>query len=128
MAHVAIVRPNRAGGEKPPDAADLKERPEKRRQPPARSRSKIFEKSEKKSCHTPHPALFLSPKPNQTNGETNDKKRTTNVPRGLCRGGRLAVAHEHECLRANAGRLACIRASRNRPWSRRSRPSACHRR
>jgi hypothetical protein len=45
------------------------------RQQPAHGRSKIFEKSEKKSCHPMGAPLFLTAKPNPTNGETNDKKR-----------------------------------------------------
>ncbi len=42
---------------------------------PSLPRSKFFEKSEKKPCQAPHASVFLTPKPNQTNGETNDKTR-----------------------------------------------------
>jgi hypothetical protein len=41
-------------------------------------RSKKFKKSEKKACQGIRNLISL-PKPNQTNGETNDKKRTKNV-------------------------------------------------
>jgi hypothetical protein len=37
--------------------------------------SKKVEKSEKKACQ-PFKNSIILPKPNQTNGETNDKKRT----------------------------------------------------
>jgi len=39
---------------------------------------KKFKKSEKKACQGIRNLLSL-PKPNQTNGETNDKQRTKNV-------------------------------------------------
>jgi hypothetical protein len=39
---------------------------------------KKFEKSEKKACQAIRNLITL-PKPNQTNGETNDTKRTKNV-------------------------------------------------
>jgi hypothetical protein len=39
---------------------------------------KKFEKSEKKACQR-FGNLISLPKPNQTNGETNDTKRTKNV-------------------------------------------------
>jgi hypothetical protein len=39
---------------------------------------KNFEKSEKKACQR-FENLITVPKPNQTNGETNDTKRTKNV-------------------------------------------------
>jgi hypothetical protein len=45
------------------------------RHQPHKVRSNIFEKSEKKSCHPIGTPLFLTAKPNPTNGETNDKKR-----------------------------------------------------
>src|SRR5437764_8419660 len=41
-----------------------------------RVRSKNFEKSEKKACQPAQTPLILTAKPNQTIGETNDKKRT----------------------------------------------------
>jgi hypothetical protein len=41
-------------------------------------RSKKIKKSEKKACQGIRNLLSL-PKPNQTNGETNDKTRTKNV-------------------------------------------------
>jgi hypothetical protein len=41
-------------------------------------RSKKIEKSEKKACQGLRNLISL-PKPNQTNGETNDTKRTKNV-------------------------------------------------
>jgi hypothetical protein len=42
------------------------------RHQPFESRSKIFEKSEKMSCNASAGSLFLTAKPNPTNGETND--------------------------------------------------------
>src|SRR5205085_4123388 len=42
-------------------------------------RSKYFKKSEKKACQPFQTSLFLTAKPNQTNGETNDKIRTTPI-------------------------------------------------
>jgi hypothetical protein len=45
---------------------------------PSFCRSKKFKKSEKKACQGLRNSISL-PKPNQTNGETNDKKRTKNV-------------------------------------------------
>ena len=36
---------------------------------------RFFEKSEKKPCQPVLTSVFLTPKPNQTNGETNDKTR-----------------------------------------------------
>jgi hypothetical protein len=47
-------------------------------QMPSFRRSKKFEKSEKKACQG-HRHLIILSKPNQTNGETNDTKRTKNV-------------------------------------------------
>jgi hypothetical protein len=41
-------------------------------------RSKKVQKSEKKACQGLRNSISLS-KPNQTNGETNDTKRTKNV-------------------------------------------------
>jgi hypothetical protein len=48
-----------------------------RQMPPFR-RSKKVQKSEKKACQSLTDLISLS-KPNQTNGETNDTKRTKNV-------------------------------------------------
>jgi len=48
------------------------------RQIPLLRRSKKVQKSEKKACQGLRNLLSLS-KPNQTNGETNDTKRTKNV-------------------------------------------------
>jgi hypothetical protein len=48
------------------------------RQMPSFSRSKKVQKSEKKACQGIRNLIRLS-KPNQTNGETNDTKRTKNV-------------------------------------------------
>src|SRR5438477_3189725 len=44
-----------------------------------RVRSKYFKKSEKKACHASKTSVILTAKPNQTIGETNDKKRTAHV-------------------------------------------------
>src|SRR6476620_1608509 len=44
-----------------------------------RVRSKNFEKSEKKACQPAKTPVILTAKPNQTIGETNDKKRTEHV-------------------------------------------------
>jgi len=51
---------------------------EPKRQMSSFCRSKKFKKIEKKACQGLRNLLSL-PKPNQTNGETNDKKRTKNV-------------------------------------------------
>jgi hypothetical protein len=48
------------------------------RQMPSFRRSKKVQKSEKKACQGLRSLISLS-KPNQTNGETNDTKRTKNV-------------------------------------------------
>ena len=48
------------------------------RQMPSFRRSKKIQKSEKKACQGLRNLISL-PKPNQTNGETNDTKRTKNV-------------------------------------------------
>jgi hypothetical protein len=48
------------------------------RQMPLFCRSKKVQKSEKKACQGLRNSISLS-KPNQTNGETNDTKRTKNV-------------------------------------------------
>ena len=48
------------------------------RQMPSLRRSKKIQKSEKKACQGFRNLISL-PKPNQTNGETNDTKRTKNV-------------------------------------------------
>jgi hypothetical protein len=48
------------------------------RQMPSFRRSKKVKKSEKKACQGLRNLISL-PKPNQTNGETNDTKRTKNV-------------------------------------------------
>jgi hypothetical protein len=48
------------------------------RQMPSFRRSKKIQKSEKKACQGLRNFISLS-KPNQTNGETNDTKRTKNV-------------------------------------------------
>jgi hypothetical protein len=48
------------------------------RQMPSFRRSKKNQKSEKKACQGIRNLIRLS-KPNQTNGETNDTKRTKNV-------------------------------------------------
>jgi hypothetical protein len=48
------------------------------RQMPAFRRSKKVQKSEKKTCQGLRNLINL-PKPNQTNGETNDTKRTKNA-------------------------------------------------
>jgi hypothetical protein len=48
------------------------------RQMPSFCRSKKVKKSEKKACQG-HRHLIILSKPNQTNGETNDTKRTKNV-------------------------------------------------
>jgi hypothetical protein len=48
------------------------------RQMPLFCRSKKVQKSEKKACQGVRNLISLS-KPNQTNGETNDTKRTKNV-------------------------------------------------
>src|SRR5215475_13657129 len=48
------------------------------RQMPLSCRSKKVQKSEKKACQGLRNLISLS-KPNQTNGETNDTKRTKNV-------------------------------------------------
>jgi hypothetical protein len=48
------------------------------RQMPSFRRSKKIQKSEKKACQGLRNLISL-PKPNQTNGETNDKKRIKNV-------------------------------------------------
>jgi hypothetical protein len=48
------------------------------RQMPSFRRSKKVQKSEKKACQGLRNLISLS-KPNQTNGETNDTKRTKNV-------------------------------------------------
>jgi hypothetical protein len=45
---------------------------------PAFRRSKKVQKSEKKTCQGLRNLINL-PKPNQTNGETNDTKRTKNA-------------------------------------------------
>jgi hypothetical protein len=44
-----------------------------------RLRSKYFKKSEKKACQPSQTPVILTAKPNQTIGETNDKKRTAHV-------------------------------------------------
>src|SRR5262249_5612776 len=48
------------------------------RQMPSFRRSKKVQKTEKKACHALRNLISLL-KPNQTNGETNDTKRTKNV-------------------------------------------------
>jgi hypothetical protein len=48
------------------------------RQMPSFRRSKKIQKSEKKACQGIRNSISLL-KPNQTNGETNDTKRTKNV-------------------------------------------------
>jgi hypothetical protein len=48
------------------------------RQMPSFCRSKKIQKTEKKACQGLINLISL-PKPNQTNGETNDQKRTKNV-------------------------------------------------
>jgi hypothetical protein len=48
------------------------------RQMPQFRRSKKIQKSEKKACQGLRNLISL-PKPNQTNGETNDTQRTKNV-------------------------------------------------
>jgi hypothetical protein len=48
------------------------------RQMPSFRRSKKVQKSEKKACQDLRNSISLS-KPNQTNGETNDTKRTKNA-------------------------------------------------
>src|SRR5438477_5571592 len=50
-----------------------------RRHQAVQVRSKYFKKSEKKACQASKTSLILTAKPNQTNGETNDKIRTENV-------------------------------------------------
>jgi hypothetical protein len=45
---------------------------------PSFRRSKKIQKSEKKACQDLRNLISL-PKPNQTNGETNDTQRTKNV-------------------------------------------------
>src|SRR4051812_607238 len=57
------------------------------RHPFGRLRSKYFKKSEKKACQPPGTPVNLTAKPNQTIGETNDKKRTAHVriPPHSCR-------------------------------------------
>jgi len=70
-------------GEENPNAEVRKVYPVNRSKPAKRQvqgrqqsdwrRSKFFKKSEKKPCHASITSLFLTPKPNQTNGETNDK-------------------------------------------------------
>src|SRR5438045_3656677 len=61
-------------------------------------RSKYFKKSEKKACHASKTSVILTAKPNQTNGETNDKIRTENV-RILPVGSRSRRRNSFPCCR-----------------------------
>src|SRR5205814_1501342 len=66
-------------------------------------RSKYFKKSEKKACHASKTSVILTAKPNQTNGETNDKIRTENVrilPLGSRSRRRTSFPYRRERLRA----------------------------
>src|SRR2546430_3513790 len=68
-----------------------------------RVRSKYFKKSEKKACQASKTSVILTAKPNQTNGETNDKIRTENVrilPVGSRSRRRTSFPHRRERLRA----------------------------
>src|SRR5438132_1412408 len=71
-----------------------------------RVRSKYFKKSEKKACQASKTSVILTAKPNQTNGETNDKIRTENVrilPLGSRSRRRTSFPHRRERLRASGG-------------------------
>ena len=71
-----------------------------------RVRSKYFKKSEKKACQASKTSLILTAKPNQTNGETNDKKRTEHVrilPHGSRSRRRTSFPHRCQRLRAGPG-------------------------
>src|SRR5438132_2353092 len=68
-----------------------------------RVRSKYFKKSEKKACQASKTSVILTAKPNQTNGETNDKIRTENVrilPLGSRSRRRTSFPHCRQRLRA----------------------------
>src|SRR4051794_21046052 len=93
-----------------------------------RLRSKNFEKSEKKACQPSKTPVILTAKPNQTIGETNDKKRTAHVwilphsSRSCCRnssrprGKRLRANHTHawpECAQ-RAGPVGSYHRARHR--------------
>jgi hypothetical protein len=72
-------------------------------------RSKYFKKSEKKACQPLKTSLILTAKPNQTNGETNDKKRTAHVridPLSTRGCGRSSFPHRRQRERAGAESLA----------------------
>jgi hypothetical protein len=69
-------------------------------------RSKYFKKNEKKACQPSKTSLILTAKPNQTNGETNDKKRTAHVrilPLGSRSRRRTSFPHRRQRLRAGTG-------------------------
>ncbi|HTL78975.1 MAG TPA: hypothetical protein VL136_06150, partial [Candidatus Babeliales bacterium] len=75
-------------------------------------RSKKIQKSEKKACQGLRNFISLS-KPNQTNGETNDTKRTKNVQvRTSCFDGerRISINPSVERVRAVAGSGRACRA------------------
>src|SRR2546421_12383115 len=70
----------------------------------AHVRSKYFKKSEKKACQASKTSLILTAKPNQTNGETNDKIRTEHVwilPLGSRSRRRASFPHRRERLWAS---------------------------
>ena len=69
-------------------------------------RSKYFKKNEKKACQASKTSLILTAKPNQTNGETNDKIRTEHVrilPLGSRSRRRTSFPRGRQRLRAGAG-------------------------
>jgi hypothetical protein len=75
-------------------------------------RSKKIQKSEKKACQGRRNFISLS-KPNQTNGETNDTKRTKNVQVRTSRfagGRRISINACGERIRAIAGSGRACRA------------------
>src|SRR5437870_13901071 len=68
-----------------------------------RVRSKYFKKSEKKACQASKTPVILTAKPNQTNGETNDKIRTEHVRiRPLGSRSRLRTSFPRGCQRLRA--------------------------
>src|SRR6266436_920388 len=84
-----------------------------------RVRSKYFKKSEKKACQASKTSVILTAKPNQTNGETNDKIRTENVrilPLGSRSRRRTSFPHRRECLRASASTHRSDHRASHRDW------------
>src|SRR6266446_4834844 len=84
-----------------------------------RVRSKYYKKSEKKACQASKTSVILTAKPNQTNGETNDKIRTENVrilPLGSRSRRRTSFPHRRERIRAGAGTHRSHHRARHCDW------------